>query len=587
MDNKEIIIIGAGPAGLAAAHEFIKQGLRPIILEKNDKVGGLARTESYKGFNFDLGGHRFFTKHSKINRLWHEMLGEEFISVPRMSRIYYNGRFFNYPLEIINVFFNLGIPEIIFMLASYVKAQVRPYSFEDTFDQWVSNRFGRRLYETFFKTYTEKVWGIKCTNIKADWASQRIKNLSLMAAVIDAMLGTQKARTLIHEFNYPLKGPGMMWQRFREIIDANDGQILLNTELTGLKHENGPIIYAEYKKGNNIFQLPVEHLISTIPINQFVALLEPKAPEKVISSANSLSYRSFIIVMLIIKKEDLFPDQWIYIHSPDVKVGRIQNFKNWSWAMVPDQGKTSVGMEYFCDEDDETWHLSDNMLAEMASCELSRLGLADKEDVLDSFVVRQPDAYPVYDIEYKNNLNVIKDYLETFDNIQTIGRSGMHRYNNIDHSMLTGILAAQNYAGANHDLWKINEEDEYLEEGEKAEEKVLIEKVLGPSLARLDQFAFATAVGSATGFIVFIATIWLVIKGGPLIGPNLRLLSQYFIGYAVTVKGAFIAFGYSFFWGFLFGWLFAYLRNLFLGLYLFWIKKKTEILSFKDFFDYI
>jgi hypothetical protein len=289
--------------------------------------------------------------------------------------------------------------------------------------------------------------------------------------------------------------------------------------------------------------------------------------------------------MLIVNKKDLFPDQWIYVHSPEVNVGRIQNFKNWSTAMVPDPQKTSVGMEYFCNDGDEIWTMSNTELISLASRELSQLGLVEIDDVMDSFVVRQPKAYPIYDHEYNEPLKVIRDFLGTIENLQTVGRNGMHRYNNMDHAMLTGLLAAENVLGANHNLWEVNEEEGYLEEV-KAEELVS-EEILTRTFARMDKLAFASAVGSVSGLLLLLATIWLVIKGGEVVGANLQLLSQYFVGYTVTVKGAFIAFGYTFFWGFLFGWLFAYLRNLSLALFIFWVKKKTELLSVKDFFDHL
>jgi len=317
-------------------------------------------------------------------------------------------------------------------------------------------------------------------------------------------------------------------------------------------------------------------------------MIKPNAPDKVIAAADSLSYRAFIIVILIVDQKDIFPDQWIYIHSPDVRVGRIQNFKNWSAAMVPDLNKTCIGMEYFCSEGDQIWDMTDADLIDMASEEFSRIGFAEISDIVDSYVARQPDAYPIYDDRYKDNLSVIRDYFSAIDNLQTIGRNGTHRYNNMDHSMLTGILAVQNYSGAKHDIWNVNEEEEYIEEDKKAiDRRLVLENILGMAFARMDKFAFATAVGSVSGLLVLLATIWLVLKGGEVIGPNLRLLAQYFPSYTVSLKGSFIAFGYSFVWGFLFGWLFAYLRNLSLGLYSFWVRKKTEIITFKDFFDYI
>ena len=446
MSDKFDIIVGAGPAGLAAAYELTQKGLQPIVLEKADKVGGLARTETYQGCHFDIGGHRFFSKIDQINRLWQEILGEDFLTVPRLSRIYYQGRFFNYPLGFLNALYNLGIIESLLVLLSYLKSQCRPYRQEETFEQWVSNRFGRRLYKTFFQTYTEKVWGIPCNSIRADWAAQRIKGLSLAAAVANTLFGNQKAKSLISEFAYPLQGPGMMWRRFQQKVEAGGGQVHLNSEVVSIAHNDGRLQRIRWVEGNETKEIPVRHVISSMPVTSLVARLDPKPTDQVLAAASSLSYRAFVLVGLIVDKRDLFPDQWIYVHSSDVRVGRIQNFKNWSAAMVPDPQKTSVGMEYFCTEGDEIWTMSDGELIDMASRELSALGLAEVDDVVDGFAVRQPHAYPVYDSEYSVHVKVIRDFLGTIDNLQTIGRNGMYRYNNMDHSMLTGMLAAQNIA---------------------------------------------------------------------------------------------------------------------------------------------
>jgi hypothetical protein len=316
-----------------------------------------------------------------------------------------------------------------------------------------------------------------------------------------------------------------------------------------------------------------------------MALIQPAVPDEIIEAGSRLTYRAFIIVGLIVNKSDLFPDQWLYIHSPGVRVGRIQNFKNWSDSMVPDPAKTSIGMEYFCSEGDEIWAMSDFQLLELASRELTKLGLADSEEILDGVVLRQPNAYPIYDRGYAERLDVIQKYLWEYKNLQTIGRNGMHRYNNMDHSMLTGMLAVENVLGKNHDLWEVTEEHIYLEEDKKGRDGA--ERILAKAFARIDKLAFAVATGSVSGLLFFMATLWLVLKGGEIVGPNLRLLSQYFIGYTVTVKGAFIASGYGFLWGFLFGWLFAYLRNLFLAFFVYRAKRKAELLTFKDFFDYL
>jgi hypothetical protein len=380
----------------------------------------------------------------------------------------------------------------------------------------------------------------------------------------------------------------MMWERFREAVEAGGGQVRRNCEAISLKHENGRIASINCIRGEKTEEVPVGHLISSMPISRLVAMLEPKVSDKALEAAGRLSYRAFIIVVLVVDKEALFPDQWIYIHSPDVRVGRVQNFKNWSAAMVPDPKNTSVGMEYFCNEGDGTWSMSDEELLDLAASELSALGLAKTHDVIDGLVVRQPKAYPIYDHEYQKSLEVIRDLIRTFENLQTIGRNGMHRYNNMDHSMHTGMLAVDNMLGADHNLWQVNEEEAYLEDDKEAKvRRVVSEKVIARTFARMDKLALATAVGSVSGLLLFLATVWLVVKGGDVVGPNLRLLSQYFAGYTVTVKGAFIAFGYSFVWGFLSGWLLAYLRNLSLALYIYGVKRKAELLSLKDFFDHL
>ncbi|KPA12122.1 Amine oxidase domain protein, partial [Candidatus Magnetomorum sp. HK-1] len=461
---KDVIIIGAGPAGLTAGYECVMKGFHPLIFEKSNKVGGISRTETYNGYFFDIGGHRFFTKSNKIQKLWEDVLDDDFITVPRISRIYYNGRFYDYPLQFMNVLKNLGLKECFLIVLSYIKSKCSRKDIEDSFDKWVSNQFGNRLYQTFFKTYTEKVWGIPCNQISSDWASQRIQGLSLRSAIMNAFIDNKKVKTLIDKFYYPVKGPGMMWERFHHIIENKGGTVLFNAKVIKLEHDNKEIKNLTYFNNNKREQMPVKQIISSEAISSLVLMLSPTPPEKVVSAAKCLAYRSLIVVVLMIDKKNLFPDQWIYIHSPDVKVGRIQNYANWSVAMLPDQEKTCIAMEYFCSEGDETWLSSDNTLIKQASQELSLLGLADLNDIIDHCVVRQPKAYPVYDKNYSKNLSIIKAYIDKFTNLQTIGRNGMHRYNNQDHSMLAGIMAIQNiFDDSKNNIWTINEEEDYLE----------------------------------------------------------------------------------------------------------------------------
>ncbi|MBD2166563.1 NAD(P)/FAD-dependent oxidoreductase [Calothrix membranacea FACHB-236] len=464
MKKHPVVIIGAGPAGLTAAYELLKHGIKSVVLEKADKVGGIARTEVYKDYRFDIGGHRFYTKVEEVKQLWQEVLGEEFLKVPRLSRIYYRGKFFNYPLSAFNALSNLGIVESVLILLSYFKAKLWPNPEEKTLDQWVTNRFGSRLYKIFFKTYTEKVWGIPCNKIQAEWAAQRIKGLSLKAAVLNALFGSNDTKTLIKEFDYPVLGPGLMWQRFQEAVERKGSEVCLNTKVTRIQREGTEIKSITVQEDGKIRQITGENFISTMPVTLLVSRLDPPAPNEVIQAAKSLNYRNFIIVSLIIDAKDLFPDNWIYVHSSEVKVGRIQNFKNWSAAMVPDPNKTCLGMEYFCSDGDEIWTMSDSELLDLATSEVAKLGLADESIVEDGVVLRQAKAYPVYDHDYRQHLQVIQNYLAKFDNMQTIGRNGMHRYNNQDHSMLTGMLAVRNLLGENHNLWEVNTERSYYEE---------------------------------------------------------------------------------------------------------------------------
>lgn len=475
MLHHPVVIIGAGPAGLTAAYELTKREVHPHVLEAASQVGGISRTEIYKGYRFDIGGHRFFTKVDVVNQLWQEVLGDEFIQVPRLSRIYYQNKFYDYPLSIYTTLLNLGMIESALILMSYLKAKVKgklqPNIEPETFEEWVTDCFGGRLYRTFFKTYTEKVWGIPCNKIEAEWAAQRIKGLSLKKAVINAVFGSNDTKTLIKEFDYPIYGPGMMWERFQQKVNEKGGQVSLNTPVVSVKRDGYHITEIIAHQNGEEISIAADNFISSMPVTALVNRLDPLPPKEVLQAAKSLSYRDFLIVALIIDKAELFPDNWIYIHSPEVKVGRIQNFKNWSPAMVPDLSKTCLGLEYFCTKGDEIWELSDTELLDLATAEIEKLGLAKASEVKDGTILRQPKAYPVYDRDYRRHLQVIQDYLLQFDNLQTIGRNGMHRYNNQDHSMLTGVLAAKNVLGENHDLWNVNTERSYHEEFTKEEWK--------------------------------------------------------------------------------------------------------------------
>ncbi len=465
----DVVVMGGGPAGLTAAYELAKHGKDSVVLEQADKVGGISRTEMYKGYRFDIGGHRFFTKVGEVQEIWKEILGDEFIQVPRLSRIYYRGKFFDYPLSIGSTLKNLGIVDSTLCVASYLKSKINgklnPGPEAENLEDWVVERFGDRLYRTFFKSYTEKVWGIPCNKIQAEWAAQRIKGLSLKKAVINAAFGSNDTKTLIKEFDYPIYGPGMMWERCQQILNNKDSPVHLRTRVTSVEHDGKNVRKVIAQRGDKTLELSSDSYVSSIPITALVKALKPAPPQAVLEAANGLKYRDFLIVPLVINLKDIFPDNWIYIHSPEFKVGRIQNFKNWSKAMVPDLSKTCVGMEFFCSEGDSLWEMSNEELIALASQEIVELGLVPSlKFVEDGTVIRQKKAYPVYDGDYRKHLDVIQRYLQQFENLQTVGRNGMHRYNNQDHSMLTGLLAAKNILGEKHDLWNVNVERSYHED---------------------------------------------------------------------------------------------------------------------------
>lgn len=461
-----VVIIGAGPAGLTAAYLLAKEGTRVTVLEADDIVGGLARTVEYRGYRFDIGGHRFFTKLEPVQALWRELLADELIKVPRLSRIHYQGRYFDYPLKATNALAGLGIIDTFRILASYVRWHLFPSKREDSFEEWVCNRFGRRLYEIFFKTYTEKVWGIPCTEIRAEWAAQRIQGLSLAKAIRAATALTRRSddiRTLIHEFDYPRLGPGQMWERARDRVVALGGEVHLEHRVVRLERRRGRIASVVTHTPNGEVRFDADHVITTMPLGELVEAATPRAPAGVRRAGRSLKHRDFLVVALILRARQLFPDNWIYIHTPGVRVGRIQNVNNWSAAMVPDESTSCIEMEYFCFRDDEMWTRSDEELIALARRELGQLGLADPSLVIDGRVVRMPKAYPIYDAGYRAHLGVVRDWVDAIPNLHTIGRNGMHKYNNQDHSMLTAMLALDNMQGASHDLWEVNTDYEYHE----------------------------------------------------------------------------------------------------------------------------
>jgi len=480
-----VVCIGAGPAGLTAAYLLGKQGIAATVLEQDPVyVGGISRTATYKGFAFDIGGHRFFSKSAEVNALWSEILAKDFLDRPRKSRIYYRGKLFDYPLKAFDALSKLGPIEALRCILSYVVVRLRPIPEAKTFEQWVTNRFGRRLFGIFFKTYTEKVWGMKCSEISADWAAQRIKDFSLVKAIWHAVVpqkagsGDKVIKTLINSFRYPRRGPGMLWEETARRIGAQGGQVLLGRRVTALRWSKADACWTVVTRAQDGSEHSIrcDHVISSMPMRELARALEPALPGPVLAASEGLRYRDFLTVALVVKDRNVFDDNWIYIHEPGVKVGRIQNYKSWSPEMVPDPDLNCYGLEYFCFEGDGTWAASDADLIRLASDELVQLGLADAGDIVDGAVVRQPKAYPVYDEGYQERVETVRGALEAhYPALHLVGRNGMHKYNNQDHAMMTAMLTVENIRQGKRafDVWNVNQDAEYHEEGEAGAQRNL------------------------------------------------------------------------------------------------------------------
>ncbi|MCX6387893.1 MAG: NAD(P)/FAD-dependent oxidoreductase [Solirubrobacterales bacterium] len=470
-----VVVLGGGPAGLTAGYLMAKRGQPVLVLEATDMLGGIARTEIRNGYRFDLGGHRFFTKATEVNELWDEIMGDEFLQRPRMSRIYWNKKFLDYPLQGMDVIKKLGPFELMRAGLSYLWAAITPKGPEDNLEQWVSNRFGKRLYTLFFKSYTEKVWGVPCTEIQAEWAAQRIKGLSFFSAAKAAFMGNKdnKIKSLIDSFNYPRFGPGQMWERMSEKIVERGGEVRMNAPVSKINVRDGQVV--SVIAGG--VEIPCSHVVSSLALRNTVGFADPELSPEIRDAAKGLRYRDFLTVGLVLEVDDVvnepFPDNWIYIHDPEVTAGRIQNFRSWSPWMVPDPdvNETCIGLEYFCFEGDELWEMADEDLVELGKRELNQLGLGDSSRVKQGFAVRVEKAYPMYDPDYDVRVGVIRDWLETVPNLVQVGRNGLHRYNNSDHSMLTSMRAVENILdGAGHDIWAVNAESAYHEEDEDPKE---------------------------------------------------------------------------------------------------------------------
>jgi len=490
----DVFVIGAGPAGLTASYLLTKEGLDVVVVERDpERVGGISRTVDYKGFLFDIGGHRFFSKSKEVVDLWKELLPDDFIQRPRISRIYYKGKLYSYPLKAFEALTNLGIFESALCMASYGWAKLRPVENPKTFHQWVRNQFGERLFSIFFKTYTEKVWGMSCDEISADWAAQRIKGLSLGGAVMNALMrpfrglrrqtSGEVVKTLIESFEYPRKGPGMMWDAAARKTREQGGQVLMDRSLVGMQwHATAAVWTLTVQCGDGQTETyKARHVISSAPVRELAGAIKP-APISTFS-ARSLKYRDFLTVALITTRQDLFPDNWIYIHDPSVKVGRIQNFRSWSPEMVPDPKLACLGLEYFCFEGDGVWSAPDEELVALAKREIAKIGLVAEDEVVDACVVRQAKAYPVYDDEYKHHVSMVRADLEhAYPTLHLVGRNGMHKYNNQDHAMMTAMLTVKNILAGErvYDIWEVNEDAEYHEAGGSGVKEALASERLVP-----------------------------------------------------------------------------------------------------------
>jgi protoporphyrinogen oxidase len=500
MTHSEVFIIGAGPAGLTASYLLSKEGVSTTVVEADPMyVGGISRTVNYKGFLFDIGGHRFFSKSKEVVDLWKEILPQDFIERPRLSRIYYDGKYYSYPLKAFEALGNLGVVESALCVLSFAYKQAFPNEKPVTFHDWVANQFGERLFSIFFKTYTEKVWGMSCDEISADWAAQRIKGLDLWSAMANALRnsvaskgkkddhtakeGGEIIKTLIESFQYPRKGPGMMWEAAAAKTRAAGGTIHMGTTLDKLSWDEDSGLWTITCRdvAGKTSTFTAKNVISSAPIRELVSAITPEPISK--ASAGSLRYRDFMTVSLIVDKPDLFPDNWIYIHEPSVKVGRIQNFRSWSPELVPDQKLSCLGLEYFCFEGDGLWTSSDEDLIALAKKELAQIGLAAEHEIKDGCVVRQKKAYPVYDEAYRFHVDTVREELEAkYPTLHLVGRNGMHKYNNQDHAMMTSMLTVRNIlAGSKiYDVWNVNEDAEYHEAGASSEKEALKSERLVP-----------------------------------------------------------------------------------------------------------
>ena len=461
-------VLGAGPAGLTAAYVLGLRGVPAAVYEADGTVGGIAKTVEYNGYRFDLGGHRFFTKFAQVQRLWEEMLGDELLVRPRLSRIYYDGKYLAYPLQARDVVARLGVLESALCSLSYFRRKLSPVRHEiETFEDFATQNFGNRIYDVFFRSYTEKVWGVPGSEIHSEWGAQRIKDFSFWKALLAALRLTRaKPTTLIEEFHYPRLGPGQMWEVFEARVAERGIPVHRHHRALTIHHDHKVVESVTMQHDGRTIDVPVDAVLSSIALSELVLILDPAPPQEIVEAAERLRYRSLCLVALVIDNDEPFPDNWIYLHDPGVRAGRVQNFGAWSPDMVV-PGKTCLGVEYFTFEGDDLWEMPDEEAVALATDELARIGLLDPKDVIDGVKVRVPKAYPMYVGRYREDVAELRGYLAAFENLKTFGRNGLHRYNNQDHSMWTAILATLNLVdGTEYDVWSVNTEAEYHEEGE-------------------------------------------------------------------------------------------------------------------------
>ncbi|MCP4694238.1 MAG: NAD(P)-binding protein [Desulfobacterales bacterium] len=470
----ECCVLGGGPAGLAAALELTGNGVTNIlVIDRNENVGGLSRTEVYDGSRFDIGPHRFFSKSPEINNLWRDTLGSDFKPVDRTTRICYKNAYFNYPIKLLDVLTKMGPGESFQAMLSFVAAKLNKKREAVTFEDWITDKFGRKLFETFFKTYTEKVWGIPCNQIGAEWAAQRIKGLDVIEVLRNALfgMGRRQVKTLVEQFDYPVNGAGQMYEAMCDKVAARGADIMLNTRVVGINQKDDAVesIDVAHSDGQRE-RITANRFFSSIPLTHVFDMLSPAEPDSISRAVEALYYRDHITVNLLVEGADLFPDQWIYIHSPEVQTARLANYNNFSRRMAGSENKTGLSVEYFVFQHEDLWKQPDEALKILAVEELERLKLLKKSAVEKAWVVRETECYPTYYLGFQEHYDLLKSRLGRFTNLVQIGRGGLYKYNNQDHSIMSGLLAARNYLklpGSPYNLWEINVDAEYHESAER------------------------------------------------------------------------------------------------------------------------